>query len=268
MARKFSVSSVSTVPAFNDQASEKLIDYETSLPELENLGGPKRDDRCIPLIATAYLQNDLDTASKLAQLIVDDVSRSRVHQLLAWRRGSNYLIQGDKENAEKIASEIDTLELVTLLQLGIANLEINTRQESAALVRLQSLVEKVRTGEISGRGLYLLSASSLISRINANASLEVLEHAVKELDNSKLSISELGKREHLTTIKLGTGLAFFSVNSKSIPFGNLEESIAVLIRQADERTMATLLRMRNEKILGPALIAVAKVLLAKKAVSA
>jgi hypothetical protein len=268
MARKFSVSSVSTVPAFNDQASEKLIDYETSLPELENLGGPKRDDRCIPLIATAYLQNDLDTASKLAQLIVDDVSRSRVHQLLAWRRGSNYLIQGDKENAEKIASEIDTLELVTLLQLGIANLEINTRQESAALVRLQSLVEKVRTGEISGRGLYLLSASSLISRINANASLEVLEHAVKELDNSKLSISELGKREHLTTIKLGTGLAFFSVNSKSIPFGNLEESIAVLIRQADERTMATLLRMRNEKILGPALIAVAKVLLAKKAVYA
>jgi hypothetical protein len=135
MAGKFSVSSISTVPAFNDQASEKLIDYETSLPELEKLDGPKRDDRCIPLIATAYLQNDLDTASKLAQLIVDNVSRSRVQQLLAWRRGSNYLIQSDKENAEKIASEIDTLELVALLQLGIANLEINTRQESAALVR-------------------------------------------------------------------------------------------------------------------------------------
>ena len=268
MARKFSVSSISTVPAFNSQASEKLVNYKTALSELEKLDGPKRDDRCVPLIATAYLQNDLDTASKLAQLIVNDVSRSRVNQLLAWRRGSNYLIQGDKENAEKIASEIDTLELVALLQLGIANLEINARQESAALVRLQGLVEKVRTSEIPGRGLYLLSAASMVSRINANASLEVLEHAVKELDISRLSISDLGQREHLTTIKLATGTAFFSVNSKSIPFGNLEESIAVLIRQANEQILGTLLRMRNEKILGPVLIVIAKAFLAKKAASA
>jgi hypothetical protein len=268
LARKFSVSSISPFPALNDQAIEKLINYESAVTELEKLQGAKRDDRCIPLIATAYLQNDLDTATKLSQLIVDDGNRSRVRQLLAWRRGSNYLLDGDKEGAEKLASEIENRELVALLQLGIANLETSRHEETAALVRLQSLVEKVRNSEIPGRGLYLLSAASLIARINANAALEVVDHAAKEFDSSSSSIGELGKREHLTTIQLGSERAFFSINSKSIPFGNFEESIGVLIRHAKEQTLSVLLRMHNEKILGPALIAAAREMLSKKSVAA
>jgi len=261
LAHEFSVTTVSTFPALDSKTAEKLIDYDAVVPELEKLQGSRRDDRCVALIATAYLQNDLDTASRLSQLITDKTQRTLVQQLIAFRRGSNSLEKEEGTSAEKFASEIQIPELAILLELGLANLELSNRQRSPALVRLQTLVQKLRDNDIPSRGIYLLNIAMLLSRIDANAALGVFDQAAKAFDGTPLGIGDLIKREHLTTIQLGTNKAFFSVNSKSIPFGNFEGSITTLFRRSQEHTLPTLLGMRNEKILGPALIAVSKELL-------
>ena len=263
LAKGSSVSAITDLPFPSPESGSKVIDYESVAPELEKLQGLARDERGIALIATAYRQNDLDTASKLALLLTDENGRARVEDLIAFRRGTNLLEQRDETGAEKIASQLKSPELIVILQLGLANVDINSHEQSSALVHLQSIVTLLRDNEIKSRGLYLLNAAALSVKVDSNTALQLFDQAAKAFDNSPAGITELTKREHLNTIRLGKTTAVFSLNAKSIPFNSVEDSMVTIFRHSPDQSLPTILRIKNEKVLGPALVAVAKELLVK-----
>lgn len=268
LAKEFSVSSISDVPFPSAESGSKVIDYESVAPELEKLQGLAHDERCIALIATAYLQNDVDTAARLALLLTDENGRALVQDLIAFRQGANLLEQNDKPGAEKIASQLKSPELIVLLKLGLANLDINSHEQSSALLYLQSMQTLLRDNEIKSRGLYLLNAAALFVNIDSNTALQLFDQAARAFDDSRAGITELTRREHLSTIRLGKTTAVFSLNAKSIPFHSVEDLIVTLFRHSQDQSLPMVLRVRNEKVLGPALVAVAKELLAPKTSSA
>jgi hypothetical protein len=171
------------------------------------------------------------------------------------------LEQRDEAGVEKIASQLESQELSVLLELGLANLDINSHEQSPALSHLQSIVTLLRNNEIKARGLYLLNAAALFAKIDTNAALQLFEQAAKAFDDSPAGIAELTRREHLTTIRLGRATAVFSLNAKSIPFSSVEDLIVTIYRHSQDRSLPTVFRLKNEKILGPALVGVAKELL-------
>ena len=268
LAKEFSVSAVTDVPFPGAESGSRIIDYESVAPELEKLQGVARDERCLALIATAYLQNDIDTASKLALLLTDENGKALVEDLIAFRRGANLLEQNDKPGAEKIASQLKSPELIVLLRLGLANLDINSREQSSALVHLQSMLTLLRDNGIKSRGLYLLNAAALLVKIDSNVALQVFDQAAGAFDDSTAGIAELTRREHLSTIRLGKTTAVFSLNARSIPFRSVDDSIVTIFRHSHEQALPTVLRMKNERVLGPALVAVAKELLVREFSSA
>src|SRR5215218_8206690 len=115
LAKGFSVSAITEVPFPGPESGSKVIDYESVAPELEKLQGLARDERCVALIATAYLQKDVDTASRLALLLTDQNVRALIQDLIAFRRGASLLEQRDEAGAERIASLLKSEELIVLL---------------------------------------------------------------------------------------------------------------------------------------------------------
>ncbi len=261
LTKGFGVSAITEVPFPSSESASKVIDYESVARDLEKLQGLARDERCVALIATAYLQNDVETASRLALLLTDQNVKARIRDLIAFRRGATLLEQRDEAGVEKIASQLESQELSVLLELGLANLDINSHEQSPALSHLQSIVTLLRNNEIKARGLYLLNAAALFAKIDTNAALQLFEQAAKAFDDSPAGIAELTRREHLTTIRLGRATAVFSLNAKSIPFSSVEDLIVTIYRHSQDRSLPTVFRLKNEKILGPALVGVAKELL-------
>ena len=267
LARDFGVSAISNAPFPSAESTVKAVNYDEVAPQLEKLQGTARDERALALIATAYLQNDLETASKLADWITNDTHRTLVGELILFRKGSNYLEKEDGSNAERITSQLKIPELVVLLQLGLAQLDIKKRQATSALRHLQLAQKQLQDHEISGEGLHLLNTAALFVKIDPNTALEVFERAASSLDGSPRGIAELTNRDHLSKIQVGKTSVFFALDSPAIPFGNLEDCIVALFRHSQGQVLPTLLRLKNEKILGPTLVAVAKELLVKKSSS-
>lgn len=263
LTREFSVSVITDAPFPRNDSKPKLINYESVSPELEKLQGRARDEMCLALIETAYLQNDLDTAAKLAQLIADEKGKARVEELIAFRRAANCLEGDNGPGAEKVASRLTNPELIVLIRLGLANREIKSQHPSLALVHLQSVTTLVREHEIKSSGLYLLNAASLYMEVDSNTGLQIFNQAAKALDDAAAGIAELTKREQISTVRLGNTTATFSLNSKGIRFHTIDVLLAGIMRQARNHALPTILRMKNEKVLGPVLVAAAKALLVK-----
>jgi hypothetical protein len=267
LAREFSVSGVKEIFRPDKPSDAKAVDYESVKPSLEKLQGVARDERILGLAGTAYLQGDLDTASKLSELLSDDSPRSRLTELIAFRRTILYLEKGDTAGAEQALSKVSTEELIVILQLGLANQDVKHGRFAAALPRLQGLVSRILGHEIPARALYLLSASALLGAMDANVGIQVLGEAVKSFDNSSMTAIELSRREHLTTIQIGKAKVSFSVTSKAVPFGSLEEPLVSLYRKSPQESMNVLMGMKTEKVLGKVLLVLAKEMLEKGAPS-
>lgn len=174
LAREFSVSRITDFPAPSSSSSAKVVDYEAVKSSLDKLQGVARDERCLGLAATAYLQGDLDTAFKLAELLSDVSQRDRLNELIRVRRAEQYLEKDDPTAAEQSLPKLSTEELVIILELGLANLDIKNDRLAAALPRLQSLAGRVQDHEIHGGALYLLSSAALLGAIDAAAGMQVL----------------------------------------------------------------------------------------------
>ena len=97
--------------------------------------------------------------------------------------------------------------------------------------------------------------------------IQVLGEAVKSFGNSSMTAIELSRREHLTTIQIGKAKVSFSVTSKAVPFGSLEEPLVSLYRKSPQESMNVLMGMKTEKVLGKVLLVLAKEMLEKGAPS-
>jgi hypothetical protein len=264
LARDFGVSAISNAPFPSAESTVKAVNYEEVAPQLEKLQGTERDERALALIATAYLQNDLETASKLADWITNDKQRTLVVELILFRTGSNYVEKEDRSGAEKITSQLKTPELIVLLQLGLAQLEIKKGQPTSALRHLELAQKQLHDHEIVGEGMYLLNTAALFVKIDPNTALQVFDRAASALDGAPGGVAELTKRDHLSRIQAGKTSVFFALDSPGIPFGNFEDCIVALFKHSQGHVLPAILRLKNEKILGPTLAGVAKELLAKK----
>jgi hypothetical protein len=247
LARDFSLSEVRDVPRPDKETAEKLIDYDNAYAELEKLQGTDRDERCLQLAATAYSQNDLDTALKLANLLTAQAQKERVRDLIDFRRANNQLEKGLEASVPEIAAKLGSYELSMILHLGLAALELKNKRVAAALPRLQTLVTDIRANKPAARALYLLSAVRLLAETDPTLALQALNDAARAFNDSTMSVSELSRREHLTKIRIGKATGSFSVDTKAVQFGVLSEPLLALYRKSPQETVAVAMNIKNER---------------------
>jgi hypothetical protein len=262
IARDFASSSVKSFANLENETDAKLVDYDTVAKELEKIPDSNtRDQRCLGLASTAYRQNDLDTASKLADLVNDVEKREHVRDLIRFRRAANYLAKDDVRSVEQAEQKIGLVELRIVLELGLATLELREGNPDAALSRLQTVTVSITTHDLEARPLYLLTVASLLAQVQPTLAVQALGEAFKALSNSSAEVAELSRRDALTKVKMGKRTAFFSVSSKEIPFVDLQGSLPQIYHQSPQDTIALALSLKNERVLGPALVVLANEIL-------
>jgi hypothetical protein len=262
LAREFRAAGVTEVSSPGSDSGDKP-DYDQVAPELEKLQGVERDEKCLRLTATAYAHNDLDVALKLASLLTDDEARGRVKELIEFRRGISLLEKGEGEHVQEILPQLKIAELRIILQLGLATLDLKRNHLTTAVPQLQALVTEVRDTKLDAKGFYLLAASELLSRVEPSLALDVMGDAAKVFSNSTSAAATLSRRDHLSRVRIGKMTAVFPVDSKAVEFGSLSDPILALYRQSPNQTIATVLEIKNEQILGPTLVILAKEVLKK-----
>jgi hypothetical protein len=267
LARGFASSGVQEFRPDENASAGKPQKYDDFFSSLEKLSDAERDEKCLTLAASAYRQNDLAIARKAAELISDGVSRDRLRQLIQFRAAINELETGDEGAAAEAAEGISTHELRTILQLNLAAVEMKNKQSAKALRRLGGVLSDIRGDQYAARGLYLLTAARLLGQIEPGLAHQALSDAVKAFNDSALSVAELSRRDELTKIRIGKSAGSFSIETKVLPLANVEGPLVALFLDSPQEVLSTVIAINNERILGPALVVLAKQLLERKSTS-
>jgi hypothetical protein len=264
VARSFVGSAVDPYARSEQESGSKPLDYDVASKEIDNIPTSQaRDERWLGLIATAYSQNDLEAASKMANRLDDLEQRTRLKELIEFRRANTFIEKGDPVQATAAESKVNSLELRIILELGLAGLELKAKASDAAWKRLQALLIDILGHEFEARGLYLLRVAALLEKVKPKIALQTLLDATKAFDASSAGVSEISRRDHLTKIQIGKKTAVFSVNSKAVSLGDFNKPLLEIFTESPEDTIAIISSMKNEKVLGPALVAIADQVAAK-----
>ena len=236
----------------DDRNSEK-----PSSPNTEQTQPDKHDLEYLEEARSLFEAGEFPRALNVADKIADAEANRRLHVLINFHEALN-LIDSNLEQAEDLTNKLQPGQEKAVLYLTIANKRLEKHQLNEAEEVFMRAMTEIRALPKAQQGVLLLTAAYQLSALDITVAKEVFAEGLRVFENVDLEI--LMSSAWTRTIEIDEVPRRFplTVNRIERKTGNLVKPFIV----ADQEwTIATILGMNKEKVLGPLLISVAQMLL-------
>jgi hypothetical protein len=228
-----------------------------SLPDSEKSRERKMDSDYLTDAQALFQAGEFESAAASANKIADDAGRAQVLKLINFYEALQK-IDGDLEGAQDLVRTLEPGKERTLLLITIVQRQLENQQSALAQETITATLKDI--GEMPSRdqGALLFVAASQMSALDLTAAKEIFSQSLKKVDNTELE--SLIESTWSVTIMLDEIPHRFSLGNSRV-----ERKPSNLIRQflTGDRdwTVAAVLGIDKEKVLGPLLVSLAQAVL-------
>lgn len=213
-----------------------------------------RDEICVG-VAHAFLEGKkFDEALVVAGKIGGAPLRSEVTDLIHFRRAADSLELGDVSQAQASADALAPGAARVLLRLGIARKLADRDEKDAAAEYVNKALYDVRKMPDGVAPLLLFAAAGVTAKIDSVSASQTLEEGVQAL-NRQENIRP-GAMAWSAQVKAGRVSRAFPLTVAGVP-ASIRDALLPLLASDYQGTLSNILAIRDEQVLGQALVAAA-----------
>lgn len=230
--------------------------FGDTLRELDEIGEPVAHDQRAMLLATGLcFAGDFAKARVVAERVREQAARSKVLNLIGAADATKLLERGATDAAEEAAGKLAPSVERAVLWLTVARARSRAGERARASEALNALLRDARRLDDGRQPFLLLAAAGESARFDAAGALQIFNEAVKALN------AGTGKPVKWTEV-VEVGGRGFQFALRGLDDANTIAAIRQLYAADPQGAEAVALTLRHERLLGPALRALAESMLA------
>ena len=211
------------------------------------------DAKCISIAHAFCEAGKFNDALTIAERTKDASARSKLIALIKFRRAADLLNRGEVLPAREIANDLDQSVPRILLFLGLAQQSVKKSDKTMAVELINTaLTEAHKLDDPRGPQL-LVAAASMLAQIDAEAAQQALAQGVaafNKKDRPQLSAISWSERVGLKQV------SEFSLSVEGVPL-DFNQALPALLTKDFDGTVLSIAALKEELVLGPALVSIA-----------
>lgn len=215
----------------------------------------KRDEYIVASVKRYYLRDDFDSARALAGKAGDTALREKLLSLVDFRQAARLIEGGQTEAAQRLVEKMSPDFGRTLVRLALAKTLLAKKENGQALAAVEAALKEIRES-LAGprRASLLLAATEILGSLEPPEGEVVLHETVGAFND----VAAAGQEDAFGVVRVGSRSVNFDTSLKGLTPGNFDVALRPLVRYDPNQTVGAVLELKNERMLGRAIEALAR----------